>query len=90
MTSKEYTIALDLQVSLISIYSTVPLQRGQFSQKYSQKTPHGSSVRARYGLFFVNQHRIDIMPEFLQSFIPYRIMLDRVTTALDCIDIHTG
>ena len=35
-------------------YSVVPLQRGQFYQKYSQKTPHGSPVKARYGVSFVD------------------------------------
>ena len=35
-------------------YSAVPLKRCQFSLKYSQKTPHSSPVRARYGVYFVN------------------------------------
>ena len=35
-------------------YSAVPLYRGQFSHKYSQKTPHSSPVRARYGVSFMN------------------------------------
>ena len=34
-------------------YTAVLLQRGQFSHKYSQKTPHSSPVRARYGMSFV-------------------------------------
>ena len=39
--------------TLCSQYSEVPLQYGQFSPKYSRKTPHGSPVRVRYGVSFV-------------------------------------
>ena len=35
-------------------YSAVPLQRGQLSHKYSQKTPHSSPVRVRYEVSFVD------------------------------------
>ena len=37
-----------------SKYSVVPLLYGQYSHKYSQKTPHSSPVRARYGVSFVD------------------------------------
>ena len=36
-------------------YSAVPLYNGQFSSKSSQKTPHSSQVRARYGVSFENK-----------------------------------
>ena len=35
------------------MYSAAPLNRGKFSQKYSQKTPHSSPVRSRYWVSFV-------------------------------------
>ena len=35
-------------------YSAVPLQRGLFSHKHSQKTPHSSPARVRYGVSFVD------------------------------------
>ena len=35
-------------------YSAVPLQPGQFSQKYSLKTPYSSPVRASYGVSVVD------------------------------------
>ena len=35
--------------------------------------------------FFLIQHLIHSLPEFLQSFIQYLNILDRVITALDCI-----
>ena len=41
----------------------------QFSHKYSQKTPHNSPARARYGVSFVIQDLIDILPQFLQLFM---------------------
>ena len=45
------------------MYSAVPLKRGQFFHKYSQKTPQNSPVRIK--------HLIDILPQFLKLFMQY-------------------
>ena len=56
-----------------------------FLKKYSQKTPHSSPIRARYGMSLWIQHLIGILPQFLQSFIQYLTIFDHVIMALDCI-----
>ena len=45
---------ITLRLGTTTWYSTVPLQLGQFSHKYSQNKPHSSPVRAKYGVSFVN------------------------------------
>ena len=54
-------------------YSTVPLQRGQFSPKSSQNAPHSSPVRARYGAPFV-----------CSNFELYLAALNTVIYAISC------
>ena len=39
---------------IFETYSAVPLKRGQFSHRYSQKTPYSLPVRARYGVSFLD------------------------------------
>ena len=57
-------------------YNTV-----NFLKKYSQKTPHSSPVRARYGVLWI-QHLIDILPQFLQLSMQHLTVLDSVISAL--------
>ena len=38
-----------------------------------------------FGCLLWIQHLIDILPQFLQSFMQYLIILDRITLALSCI-----
>ena len=66
-------------------YSAVTLQRGKFSQNYSQKTSHSSPAGVRYGVSLWIQHLIGFLPESLLSFMQYLTILDRVITVLDCI-----
>ena len=51
------------------IYSAVRLLCGQFSHKYSQKTPHSSPVRTRYLVSFL---WVYILPQFMH----YHTILD--------------
>ena len=52
-----WIIVLEFQIKyswvVMHKYSAVPLYRGQFSTKFSQKTPLISPVRVRYGVYFV-------------------------------------
>ena len=50
-------------VRMVVLYSAVPLKRGQFSHKYSRKTPQSSAVRVSYGEFLWIQFLIDILPQ---------------------------
>ena len=66
-------------------YSVVPLQRGQFSPKSLQKTPHSSPIKASYGVSFVGSIS-GILLQSLQWCIQYYvIILDSIITAPNCI-----
>ena len=67
------------------MYSTVPLQHGQFSKKKSQKTPHSSPVRAGYGVSFVDPGSDYILDQSLKLSMKYLTLLDQIITAFDCI-----
>ena len=59
-------------------YGAVPLWGGQFSPKYSRKTPHSSPVRASYWVSFV-----DSASDWYSA--QYHIIFDRVITSLSYI-----
>ena len=65
-------------------YNAVSLIRGQFSHRYSQKTPKSSPVRARYGLSYVDPASdwYSASVSVIISVISYNI--GRVITVLDC------
>ena len=63
----------------------MPLWRGPFSHRYSQRHPLGCLLgRGMVCLLWI-QYLIDILPQFLQLFMQYLSILDHVITALDCI-----
>ena len=72
-------------------YSLVPFLRCQFSQKYSQRIPHSSPVRARYGMSFEDPAS-DWYSAWVpvQSFVRYFSILDHVITTLYCINLLSG
>ena len=69
--------------------SAVPLKRGQFWKKYSQKTPHSLPLphpnRQAMGCLLWIQDLTDILPKFLQLFMQCLTTLDHVIMALDYI-----
>ena len=56
-----------------------------FLKQYSQRHPIACPLGQGMGCLLWIQHRIDILAEFLQSFIQYLTILNHVVTALDCI-----
>ena len=70
----------------------MPLQCGQFSHKYSEKTPHGSPFRVRYGMSFVDSASDWYSAPVLANInaIPYNIRPRYTDTRLYYIDYsHT-
>ena len=53
-------------------------------KKHPIARPFGRGIRCILWI----QHLIDILPQFLQLFMQYLTILDRVITALDCIYIY--
>ena len=67
-------------------YNAVPWSRSQFSPKSSQKTPHSSPARARYGVSFWGiQILIYTSLQSLQWCMQCHVILDRVIMAPDGI-----
>ena len=66
---------------LIPVYSAVPLQHGQFSQKYLQKTSHSSPLGRGMGCLLWVQLLIDILSQSLQWCLQYHVILDCVIMA---------
>ena len=76
-----FYVTRSVNESISTQYSTVPLLRGQFSQKYSQKTSHSSPVRAKC---FVDPASDWFSAWVPLSFMQYLTISDRVITALGC------
>ena len=82
------SLGLSWKCHSVTIYSAVPLQRGQFSTNHHKIRPIARPLGRGMRCFLCIQTLIYILPQYLQWCMKYPVIFDRVITATKCIYYH--